>query len=270
MLGNTSVIRPALDQMFQGTDPLSHFDTLEKIVPWCEPSTIIALSCVSRSLKQDVSDCLSGEKAYETAFKICGSRLRVIDTGSAKMPAFVPFDLIKGCHTLLPLIEGDAGLTFLIMCEGLTLRELVTIAAKKGIIVSIPEDEMLEGAGDISIGRTYGALITNNVFKNSRNKNYEDQRELNSRARCEMPTVQDYVALCVFTQIAGEYLYGCNPLTYGRSSTYTYSGSYLCLVVGGSAPSRLHVDIGYFDDEYLGVGGLRPLPPPRPQRRFWC
>jgi hypothetical protein len=243
-----------LDQTLKGplvADPLSHPHVLEKILPWCELKDIIELSCVSHSLRQGIIEHLSPE----TAFKICGSRLRIINTGSAEMPAFSPFELIKVCHTLAPLVEGDAGLTFLIMREGLTLRELVKMAAEKGITVDILGDKILEEIGDISIGQTYGVLITNNVFKDSRSKSYADQEKLVRGAGCEMPTVQESVALCFLTQILGICLYGQNPRTYGRTSTHV--GGYP-LVVGGSAPSRLDVspEIG-FDDEDCGAGCRR-------------
>ena len=238
-----------LDQTLK--DPLSHPHVLEKIVPWCELSSINALCRVSKLLNQDVPACLSSE----TAFKLCGSRLRVINTGAAEMPSFSPFELIKECLSLAPLVEGDAGLTFLIMREGLTLRQLVTMAAEKGITVKIWWDQTLETIGNIPIWQAYGVLITNNVFKNSRNKSYADQETLVRGVGCEMPTVHEYVALCVFTQQCfKECPYGQNPLTFGRSSTY--SGGFR-LVVGGSAPSRLDVDGGPSDGRSRGAGGRR-------------
>ena len=232
--------------------PLSHFDALEKIVSLCDdPSTIVALSCVNHFLNQNVPECLSPE----IAFKICSSRLRVINTGAVTMPAFNPFELIKRCHTLAPLVEGDKGLTFLIMCEGLTLRELVTMAAKKGITVDIWFGKILEEIGDIPIMQTYGVLITNNVFKNSRSKRYADQEELCFEIGCEMPTVQEYVALCALTQqMYEECLYGQDPVTYGRSSTHVEG---FPLVVGGSVPSQFLVRASRMFFEHHGVGGCQ-------------
>ena len=232
--------------------PLSHFDVLEKIVPLCdEPSAIVALSCVNHFLNQNVPECLSPE----IAFKICGSRLRVINTGAVTVPAFNPVELIKGCHTLAPLVEGDAGLTFLIMREGLTLTELVKMAVDKGINVDIWWDKILEEIGDISIGQAYGVLITNNVFKYSRNKSYADQQKLCSEVGCEMPTIQEYVALCAWMQqMYEECLYGQNPWTGGRSSTHVRG---FPLAVGASVLSRLGVHSGRFDSACLGAGGRR-------------
>ena len=242
-------LRPVLDH------PLLQFDVLEKVVPLCdEPSAVVALSCVNHSLNKNVPECLSAE----TAFKICGSRLRVINTGAVEIPDFSPFKLIKGCHTLASLVEGDEGLTFLIMREGLTLNELVKIAADQGITVNIPWNEMLVCLGNIPIGRqAYGVLITNSVLKNSRNKSEEEREKLCFRVGCEMPTVHEYVALCVFTQLCfKKYLYGQNPLTYGHSSTHFGKTP---LVVGGSAaPSRLCIPNSFFGHD-VGAGGRRKL-----------
>jgi hypothetical protein len=255
-----------LDQTLKGplvADPLTHLDVLEKIIPWCEPRDIIALSCVSASLRQDVPDCVSSSlRQYvakclsaETAFKIYGSRLRVINTGSSEIPPFNAFELIKACHKLFPLIEDDAGLTLLIMRKDLTLRELVKIAADKGITVDITGDRILNDIGDISTGQAYGVLITNNVFKNSRYLHYATLNKLVCGMGCQMPTVHEYVALCVFTQQCfKECLYGQG--TFGRSSTEV---RYCHLAVGGFESSRLHVNDYCLISELDGVGGRRKL-----------
>jgi predicted NAD-dependent protein-ADP-ribosyltransferase YbiA (DUF1768 family) len=233
------------------THPFSSFDVLEKILPWCEPSAVVALSCVNRPLRQDVLEWLSPE----IAFKLCGSRVRIINTGSAEMPPFSPFELIKGCHKLLPLVEGDAGLTFLVMREGLTLRELVNIAADNGITVKGPcveisINEFLKRLGDIPIRQTYKVLITNNVFKNSGSKSHREQKKLVREVGCEMPTIQEYVALCVFAQmIFKECLYGG---THGRSSTLLEGYP---LQIGDFTPSELHIDTSGYDLAWYGAGG---------------
>jgi hypothetical protein len=267
---DTSLSRLSMNDVT--ANPLSHFDTLEKVVPWCDaPRTIMALSCVSRSLNQDVVDCLTPE----ITFKICNFRVRIINTGSAAMLSYSLLELIRRCRTvapliekLAPLVEGDAGLTFLIMREGLTLRELIKIAADKGITVNINWDEILEQIGDLPIKQSYGVIITNNVFKKSREENwsYSDKKELVSKVGCEMPPVQEYVALCIFTQeMFGECLYGQNPWTYACSSTcISTEWKEYPVVVGACTPSQLSVLTGNFAHATLGAGGrqmIALLPP---------
>jgi hypothetical protein len=253
-------------------NPLSNFDTLEKVVPWCdEPSTIIALSCVCRSLNQDVVECLTPE----ITFKMCNFRIRIINTGSAAMLSYGLLELIRRCRTvapliekLAPLVEGDAGLTFLIMREGLTLRELVKIAAEKGITVRFAWGDVLEQIGDLPIKQSYGVIITNNVFKGSRQDcwSYSDKKELVSKVGCEMPPVQEYVALCIFTpEMFGECLYGQNPWTYACSSMcVSTKWKEYPVVVGASTPSQIDVLTGTFAPASLGTGGRQMvalLPP---------
>jgi hypothetical protein len=237
----------------QAANPFSHPDTLEKIVPWCDLRTVGALFCVSHSLRQDVGGCLPPE----ITFKLCGDRLRVIDTGAAKTPLLNPLELIEKCRRLAPFVKGDAGLTYLIMRKGLTLRQLVTIAKEKGMTVAV-WDQHLEALGDISIGEDDGVLITNNVFKKSRKISRADQEALVHGLGCEIPSVQEYVALCVFTQqMFGKCLYaGKFFKEFACSSTPVLFGTRFLVVGACSCP---HFDLQVSDVmrniESSGVGG---------------
>jgi hypothetical protein len=141
------------------------------------------------------------------------------------------------------------------MRKGLTLNQLVAIAAKAGMDVKIHWNKIVKELGDVPVEQTYVILITNSVFNESRRKSYDQQKELVGAHGCEMPTVQEYVALCVFTnKVFQKCLYGQNPLTYGRTSTQVEGDP---LIFGGSAPARLCVHNFVFVHESVGAGGQR-------------
>ena len=162
--------------------------------------------------------------------------------------------LIKWVREISPNVEGDAGVTQLTMTKGTTLNQLIEIAKGEGMTVNI-WDRITEELGDVAVEQTYGILITNSVFMNSRNKAFTLQKTLVEGHGCEMPTVQEYVALCVYTfKVFKKCLYGQNPWTFGRSSTHVGNDP---LVVGGSAPARLYVYDDNFPHEINGAGGQR-------------
>ena len=138
---------------------------------------------------------------------------------------------------------------------------MVVIAREKGITVSVPWEQILQEHGNISVEQTYRILITNSVFKESRRTPFAQQQKLVDRHGCVIPTVQEYLALCVFTnKVFQKCLYragnGQTPWTYGRSSTHVENYP---LIVGGSAPARVDVHDDSFDAEDCGVGGRREL-----------
>ena len=171
-------------------------------------------------------------------------------------PKISKFRLIKGFKEISPHVEGNAGVTQLTMTKGTTLNQLEEIAKGEGITVDVLWDRIVPTLGDVAVEQTYGILITNNVFLNSRNKAFNSQKTLVEGDGCEMPTVQEYVALCVYTnKVFKKCLYGQNPWTFGRSSTHV--GNYP-LVVGGSAPARLRVhNPATLTMRSFGAGGQR-------------
>ena len=191
--------------------------------------------------------------------KIC-PELRILDAQTLGLtagdePSMKKLALIKSFKEMAFQVEDNAGLTLLTMTKGLTLNQLVVIAEKARIKVSVPDEISIE-LGDVPVEHTYRIVITNNVFINSRVKSYDKQQELVLEIGCEMPTVQEYVALCIFTKVIFNIcLYGRTPLTYGRSSTHVWGYP---LVVVGRTPARLdlnaHHPVGHED---CGAGGRR-------------
>jgi hypothetical protein len=159
---------------------------------------------------------------------------------------------------MAPNVEGDAGVTYFdfTLPEDLTLRQIVEIAKAQGITVEIYWDKILPAIGDVAIKQVFPCMLANNVFKDSRNKNYDDQCVRVRRHGCELPTVEQYIIhIVLINKIYNQCLFGQNPLTYGRSST---SVKDFPLVVGDSAPGRLSVSFFLGCDlERIGAGSRR-------------
>jgi hypothetical protein len=186
--------------------------------------------------------------------------LTILDAETQKVecedePKINKLQLLKWVREISPHVEGNAGVTQLTMTKGTTLNQLIEIAKGEGMIVDVQWDRIIEELGDVPVEQTYGILITNNVFLNSRDNNVYSQEMLVKGHGCEMPTVQEYVALCVFTnKVFKKSLYGQSPWTNGRSSMIV--GNYP-LSVGGSTSARLEINYGHFDNEDTGSGGQR-------------
>ena len=144
--------------------------------------------------------------------------LDVIDAPPLDKRQAIPF--LKRCLSSLP-IEGNAGITVLTIPKGLTFNTLVKLAgspkvgntAKFRYIWGRISSEI----GDIPVDKTYRIVITNNVFKKSRNLSVSDQKALMSKIGCEMPRVLEATVLLVVTFMSsGEHLYSDNPWTYTR------------------------------------------------------
>jgi hypothetical protein len=234
------------------------FDALEKIVPWLDSRATTALSCVNLFLNQNVPQCLS----LQTVFKICD--LPCINTGVAN-PRVSPSNLIRlvgRCQTLDPLVDGNRGLSFLIMRKGITLNEIL---ANKEIVVEMGDPAILQELGDIAEEEDCAMLMTNNVLKNSRGKACIDQEEDVRKIGCDLPRVQDYGAVYSLAtpQICGKRPYENEPWTGGRTSTRVTSWRYP-LMVGGSSPSKLEITCCQYMFVGCGAGArwLVPLLPP--------
>jgi len=157
-----------------------------------------------------------------------------------------------------PHVEGDAGVTYFdfTLRNDITLRQIMEIAKDQGIAVVMISDQILLEIGDVAIAQVLPGMGANNVFKESRNKNFNDQRVLVQGHGCELPTAGLQIMHIVLIQkIFDRCLFGKNPCTYGRSVTSVRGCP---LVVGGSAPACLRVfsDDGS-DFEYYGAGGWR-------------
>lgn len=236
--------------------PELNLDVMEvifsKCISLCDLNTIIAFPCVNKYWNQFTVTFIKGNLKY-----VC-PELTIMDAKTQKRecaeePKIDEFKVFKAVKKLAPHVEDNAGVTLLTLIKGDTLNKLTKIAWEEGMQVIVPWNAIIEELGDVPVEQTYTILITNNVFIDSRNKNYKAQEILAEEHGCQMPTGQEYVALCVFAKkIFQKCLYGQNPLTYGHSSTHVQG---FPLAVGGPAPGRLCVCSFNFDSEYLGVGG---------------
>ena len=159
---------------------------------------------------------------------------------------------------LMTEIEENAGITVLTIPKGLTFNTLVRLAGSPKV-GNTPKfrfiwDRISSEIGDIPVDKTYRIVITNNVFKKSRNLSVSDQKALASKIGCEMPRVLEATVLLVVTFMSsGERLYSDNPWAYTRCSEQL---SGYQLVVGGFASAGLVVRNFGFDYDSLGVGGV--------------
>ncbi|MBS0615367.1 MAG: hypothetical protein JSR58_02290 [Verrucomicrobia bacterium] len=112
--------------------------------------------------------------------------------------------------------------------------------------------------GDKPIEKGHWILLTKTVLEGSRNKTYDQQKQLvESYSVYEVPTVlSTAIALFMHHARTGERLYNDNPWTVTRCQEKSDGWS---LVVGGFAAGGLHVHDTYVN-EFIGVGGLRKFP----------
>jgi hypothetical protein len=235
-------------------------DIFGQIVLQCDDAkTWISLSCASKEFSSLVPRVIS-QFPMGQIVRFCGPNFRMISVGANSLP-FVnfklpldKFKLVVGCRAMVPHVENNEGVSYLRIEAGTTLNQVLKIAKEAGIDVDI-RDLLVEQFGDLPVLQTEGALVTNHVFNNSRNKSYEAQAELVKEFKCELPRLLEATALCVFTQSDFKRcLYGKDPWTFTRC--FERVSTWL-LVVGGSAPSRLGVSYSSFDDEDDGAGGRR-------------
>ncbi len=179
--------------------------------------------------------------------------------GFTAQPAliFPKLGVIEAYQEMAPHVEGNVGVTYFdfTLPEELTLRHIVEIAKGQGIEVDFYWNQILLEIGDVAIKQAFPCMLANNVFKDSREKNYVEQCVLVRGHGCGLPTVEQYIIqIVLISKISNQFLcpFGKNPLTYGRSLTRVES---LPLVVGSSVPGRLVVDASRWDFEVSGAGG---------------
>jgi hypothetical protein len=223
--------------------------------------SIQTLACTNRHYYKNLSKIVETINLEELCplLKII-SAPQAQEYGFPAVPASVlpKLKLMKAYQAMSPHIEGDAGVTYFnfTLREDLTLRQIVEIANGQGIEVKMFWNQILLEIGDVAIAQVFPCMLANNVFKESRNKSFDDQLVLVHGHGCELPTAGLQIMHIVLIQkISNQCLFGQNPLTYGRSVTRVKN---FPLVVGGSAPACLHVP--YYNgcaDEYCGAGGWR-------------
>ncbi len=226
---------------------------------------IQALSCTNKHFYENITMIVNDENKVDLK-QLC-PLLKIVSAEEAQkygfpaQPAliFPKLKLIKAYEEMASQIEGNAGLTYFnfTLPEDLTLRQIVEIVKGQGIEVAIFYDQILPTIGDVAILQAFPCMLANNVFIDSRNKNYDEQCALVRGHGCELPTLEQYIIqIVLISKISNQSLclFGRNPWTYGRSSTRVQG---FPLVVGGSAPARLDVDFNGWVRRVSGVGGRR-------------
>jgi hypothetical protein len=243
---------------------------LNRYFSTCEFKTLSAVASVNKHWNSCSTNFWENRDLNDIQ-KLCPG-LRILDAKAQGVscedePKISIRRLLKEVSELSPHVEGDAGVTQLTMTKGTTLNQLVEIAKGLGMTVDLSWGSIKPTLGDVPVEQTYGILITNNVFLQSRNKPFKNLVErdkafniketLVKGHRCEMPTVQEYVALWIYTnKVFSKCLYGPSPATYGWSSTHIENYP---LVVGGSTPKRLNIDSMRFSFAFGGAGGKRKI-----------
>ena len=247
-----------------GINPSLPTEILCEIIPHCDLQTTGRLACVNKYFNACVKAYM--ERLDPTDLTRLCPKLTILDAKAQGItvddePQVNKLQVLKWCKELAPHVENNEGLTLLTMPKGLTLNQLAAIATAKGITVDV-WDELLQEHGNVPVEQTYVIVITDSVFRISRSKIYAQQQELVARHRCVMPTVQEYVAHCVFTNIVYQKcIYRQDDeqtlWTYGRSSTHVQG---FPLAVGCSGPARVDFDLSLgFGAGVFGVGGQRKL-----------
>jgi hypothetical protein len=225
----------------------------------CDFATVTALACLNKHWYTHSTNFWVGRDLRDIK-QLC-PELTILDAKAQGVkcedePKISKPLLLKWAKELSPHVEDNAGVTQLTMPKGTTLNQLIQIAKAEGMTVHVLWDSIIQELGDVPVEQTYGILITNSVFSNSRSKAVNLQNKLVRRRGCQMPTVQEYIALLVFTYKAfKKCLYGHNPSTFARSSTRVEDSP---LVVGDlTSTARFYLGSSNFSDESRGAGGQR-------------
>ncbi|MBS0615003.1 MAG: hypothetical protein JSR58_00435 [Verrucomicrobia bacterium] len=113
--------------------------------------------------------------------------------------------------------------------------------------------------GDKPLQKGHWILLTKTVLEGSRNKTYDQQKQLvESYPGYEVPTaLSTAIALFMHRAKTGERLYNDSPWTYTRCRERSNRRP---LVVGGFEAGGLCIHNYYYDHDKIGVGGQRKFP----------
>lgn len=147
--------------------------------------------------------------------------------------------LLQGYLRLIDKVADDAGLTYMIMPEGLTRAKQFEIAKKFGIQIFKDENILEDDHDKDAIKETYSLLITNGVFKNTVSKEYKEiYSEVITRYRCAMPTPQELLFLCILSQVIFK---RCFYPSNNFGSTEKEIGESGALVIGDFAQNAIYI-----------------------------
>jgi hypothetical protein len=215
------------------------------------------LTSTSHKLRTITNQCL-----FRSISSLC-PKLTFVDTTALGPVGPLPhvYALIEAYNAFAPLVEGDKGVSCLTMVKGTTNAKLAQIAKDKGI--KLVDPEVRSYTDDIPLKETYTMVITNNVTIDSRLKILETQSEDAQRIGGRLPTFQELLALCIFTNGKdSQVFYGIEPRTIGRTTTLTTQAKTLSpLAVGDNKPGSITLIISSlsFKSAITGAGACRRL-----------
>lgn len=219
----------------------------------------------------------------------CPPRFRIIDASMLKKigievkdePPINNLAVLKRFKQLTMYTSNGAGVAYLTVGEGLTLKQTTAIAAQgneqeKMEVVYTPQNILNEN-GDHAVVKTYRILITEGFITGTEGQDNFTQNSIVSHFGSEMPTALEQTLLCVSTwKIFKECAFGASPRLDGRTST-TFKG--FCngmddfpVSVGNCTrsfqspfnnnewvPAKLFVMNAYQNKQWCGAGGTNKL-----------
>jgi hypothetical protein len=161
---------------------------------------------------------------------------------------------------LFPLVEGNAGITDIILPKRLNLKNFIeSIKAPKTdkpVLLRYIWSPLLEAIGDKTLDQTVRFFITNNVLNHSRNKSLSEQILLASATGCTLTGTLATTALLSLTFMeTGERLCSDEPGTYMRNADQVGENP---LAVGGHSPEGFKILTDRsFNYQVSGAGAQR-------------
>jgi hypothetical protein len=191
-------------------------DVLEEMIYGLnKPEDCISFARVNSTLCREVPNCIS----LRIVQKICKLRFPVMDTGDGQLPGSLLFRVIKQwwrkshiIDGLLPRISSDAGVSVVVMRQGLSLNSMRQVAKDAGITVSIDSAKKridpeflpeLEKTPDVCLKNTCVIAISNAALRGGTHMNFEQHEEFVWRLACKIPSIWGYFSLCTLAKKNG-------------------------------------------------------------------
>jgi hypothetical protein len=116
-------------------------------------------------------------------------------------PQIDRFGLIEAYQALASHpVKGNQGILCFPMSKGLSIQGLLSEASKLGLQVVVHPSSPLEGLYSYAspIERTYSLMILESFFEGDFNWQYKEQREFAIKINCNLPSLEESLALHIF------------------------------------------------------------------------
>ncbi|MBS0621321.1 MAG: hypothetical protein JSS61_07710 [Verrucomicrobia bacterium] len=168
-------------------------------------------------------------------------------------------DLEAAAIDLARNVEGDRGVSIVVIPGGLSFAKLLTIAKKMSVRALFINDTVKPAISEIETERPYIALISNSVLNGSRRKTILELKALVQEKGYEVPLSIELLTLMVFHyKIHSKRLFSDAPWTCSLTSDRV--GKRVVTVGGFSGPvdGSCH---GFHINHYFGFGleGIAPV-----------